>query len=188
MLSPALSNYSDVDYDAPDSETIDQVDDGDQPCALRHELPGGSDTELSVDQGSQCNDDNDDEDWIYEGEGSSTEEPDTEWDNKRDADATVGLDTIIDNVDQSLDKDKLRTMSERYTNPTIVAMFLIYTKHLLSVKAYADLVKVIQQPWFDPVVLPRSLKGSISYYLLAGTNLCRFTHDSAISTSSELAG
>jgi hypothetical protein len=104
-------------------------------------------------------DDDDDDDWIYE-TGTSTEELDTEWDTKREADITVGLDTIIDNVDQSLDKERLITMSERYTNPTIVAMFLLYTKHLISVDAYSDLINVIQQPWFEPGVLPRSLKGN----------------------------
>jgi hypothetical protein len=105
------------------------------------------------------NNSDEDNDWIYEG-GSSTEELDTEWDNKYEADVTVGLDTIIDNVDRSLGKDKLLTMSERYTNPTIVAMFLLYTKHLISVNAYSDLINIVQQPWFEPAVLPRSLKGT----------------------------
>jgi hypothetical protein len=53
----------------------------------------------------------------------------------------------------SLDEEKLASMSERYTNPTVVAMFLIYTKHLISVDAYSDLI-IIQQPWFEPAVLP----------------------------------
>lgn len=184
-----MSNYSDVDYyDPPDSEIINRGNENSkQSQALRDDLSKESDNESSLDQGSLHNNDNDDEDWIYEDEESSTEEPDTEWDNKRDVDATVGLDTIIDNVDQSLDKEKLKTISERYTNPTIVAMFLIYTKHLLSVKAYADLVNVIQQPWFDPIVLPRSLKGTISY-LLVGTKGYRFTCNSTIPTSGQFAG
>jgi hypothetical protein len=122
------------------------------------------DEELSIDseddfhQNSNVNGYDDDDDWIYE-TGSSTEELDTDWDTKCQADITVGLDTIIDNVDQSLDKEKLIAMSERYTNPTIVAMFLLYTKHLINVEAYSNLVTIVQQPWFEPGVLPRSLKG-----------------------------
>jgi len=69
-----------------------------------------------------------------------------EWDNKHEADTTVGLNTIIDNVDRSLNKDKLLTMLQRYTNPTIVTMFFLYTKHLISVDAYSNLVNIMQPP------------------------------------------
>jgi len=69
-----------------------------------------------------------------------------EWDNKHEAGTTVELNTIIDNVDRSLNKNTLLTMLQGYTNPTIVTMFLLYTKHLINVDAYSDLVNIMQPP------------------------------------------
>jgi hypothetical protein len=166
-LSPDLSGQSDLDDYNYGSEDFDD-NFGNQASVSPEELNvSNSPHESDLSYGSAdelvtpglCSDD--DDDWIYE-EGSSTEEVDTEWDSKLDVDGTVGLDTIIDNVDGALDKEKLQSMSEHYTNPTIVAMFLLYTKHLISVNAYSDLVNILQQPWFDPSVLPRSLKGTYS--------------------------
>jgi hypothetical protein len=135
-------NYEDMDGSAEDSISSQAQRAGEIDITLDMELPNDSGDELP--QGNGNNNNSEDDDWIFE-EGLSTEELDTEWDNKREADTTVGLDTIIDNVDRSLDKDKLLTMSQRYTNPTIVAMFLLYTKHLLSVDAYSDLINIVQQ-------------------------------------------
>lgn len=167
--SPALSIYSDdIENELSNCSTGDEHDVLYGEASEQHlggitideELQSvDSENDLLAQNPNNNGDDGDDDDWIYE-TGSSTEEPDTEWDTKREADVTVGLDTIIDNVDQSLGKEKLIAMSERYTNPTIVAMFLLYTKHLISVDAYSDLVTIVQQPWFEPGLLPRSLKGN----------------------------
>lgn len=62
-----------------------------------HDISNGSADEPLAVPGSFLDDDSSD-DWAYEAT-SSTEEVDTEWDNKRDTDVTVGLDTIIDSVD-----------------------------------------------------------------------------------------